>query len=245
MSAMRVDVTRSEQISLELSALFEAEAAGVIVQHDLEPYTFNVLAVCTGNICRSPLIEVLMRDRLSALVTALGVTEPLVHASSSGLGALVGAPADQTVLELAREAGVDLSAHRARQFEPSRAENAHLILAATTAQRDEIVSLAPSATTRCFSVAEFTRLLTTLGDGITAPPVLPRRPTRVSRLMQQLVDGANSARQLTPPAASDDIDDPYRQSLDVHIRVAKEIVQACSVIETAFARALGVRETRL
>lgn len=237
---MQVDFAQGGQISLELSALFEAEAAGVTVQHDLDPYTFNVLAVCTGNICRSPLIEALMRDQLSALVTSIGVSEPLVHASSSGLGAVVGAPADQTVLELARNDGVDLSEHRARQFEPAHAENAHLILAATTAQRDEIVSLAPSATTRCFSVAEFARLLTTFGDEITAPPAAPRRPTRVSRLMQQLVDDANAARQLTPPAASDDIDDPYRKSLEVHTRVAGEIVQASSVIEAAFARALGV-----
>lgn len=240
---MQVDVAQSGRISLELSALFEAEAAGVTTQHDLDPYTFTVLAVCTGNICRSPLVEALMGDRLSALVTALGVSEPLVHASSSGLGAVVGAPTDQTVLELAREAGVDLSAHRARQFEPSHAENAHLILAATTAQRDEIVSLAPSATTRCFSVAEFARLLASLGDEIAPPPVQPRRSTRVSRLMQQLVDDANAARQLIPPPASDNIDDPYRKSLEVHTRVAGEIVRACTEIETVFARALGVNET--
>ncbi len=68
---------------------------------------FNrIIVVCTGNICRSPIGEALLRERLQGRVEEV---------SSAGTGALVGYPADPMAVEVAAEHGLDLSAHRARQ----------------------------------------------------------------------------------------------------------------------------------
>lgn len=66
----------------------------------------TILVVCTGNICRSPLADVLLRSRLAAQGVAV---------RSAGTAALVGAPADPLSLAVARDHGLDLSAHRAQQ----------------------------------------------------------------------------------------------------------------------------------
>lgn len=68
---------------------------------------FNrILVVCTGNICRSPMAEALLRARLGGRVQQV---------ASAGTGALIGYPADPFAAEVAAEHGLDLSAHRAQQ----------------------------------------------------------------------------------------------------------------------------------
>ncbi len=66
----------------------------------------HILVVCTGNICRSPMGEALLRRHL----------EPKgVKVLSAGTGALIGYPADPLTVEVAAAHGYDLSAHRAQQ----------------------------------------------------------------------------------------------------------------------------------
>lgn len=65
----------------------------------------NVLMVCTGNICRSPYAEYVLAARA-----------PGVGVGSAGLSALVDEGADATGVEVARERGVDMGPHIARQL---------------------------------------------------------------------------------------------------------------------------------
>ena len=69
---------------------------------------YRVVLVCTGNTCRSPLAEALLRQALAAR----GVTG--VEVSSAGTGAWEGAPASEGAYLVALEHGLDLSGHRAR-----------------------------------------------------------------------------------------------------------------------------------
>ncbi|MDX9839346.1 MAG: low molecular weight phosphotyrosine protein phosphatase, partial [Azoarcus sp.] len=48
----------------------------------------KILTVCTGNICRSPLAEFLLRERL-------GAAGKKAEVRSAGIGALIGHPADE------------------------------------------------------------------------------------------------------------------------------------------------------
>ncbi len=68
----------------------------------------QILLVCTGNICRSPLAEVLLRRELEQR----GVEGVVV--SSAGTGAWEGAPASEGAYLVALEHGLDLSEHRAQ-----------------------------------------------------------------------------------------------------------------------------------
>ncbi|MBW8772687.1 MAG: low molecular weight protein arginine phosphatase [Gemmatimonadetes bacterium] len=68
----------------------------------------NILLVCTGNTCRSPLAEVLLRRAL----TEAGVDG--VEVSSAGTGAMGGEGASEGSYLVALEHGLDLASHRAR-----------------------------------------------------------------------------------------------------------------------------------
>lgn len=78
----------------------------------------DILVICVGNICRSPVGERLLRQLL-----------PDRHVHSAGLSALVGEPADAVMTKVAADNGLSLDGHIARQFDPEMARSADLILA--------------------------------------------------------------------------------------------------------------------
>jgi len=80
----------------------------------------NILLVCVGNICRSPMAEALLRHELG---NPEGVK---IH--SAGLAALVDNPAQDDAQALMLELGLDISAHRARQLGPNLLKEAELVL---------------------------------------------------------------------------------------------------------------------
>ena len=73
-----------------------------------EPTTYNLLFVCTGNTCRSPLAEAIANDaiRRREWVNA--------RAASAGTGAAPGARASEDAVRVAADHGLDLSDHRSR-----------------------------------------------------------------------------------------------------------------------------------
>ncbi|WP_316016128.1 low molecular weight phosphotyrosine protein phosphatase [Roseobacter sp. HKCCA0434] len=105
----------------------------------------SAMTVCIGNICRSPVAE-----------AALARSFPRLHTGSSGLGALVDHPADADAAKAAAAHGLDLSAHRARQFDPVRARRYDLILVMEAEQREDILRRAPDLGGRTFLVTHWT-----------------------------------------------------------------------------------------
>jgi protein-tyrosine phosphatase len=74
--------------------------------------TYHVCVVCLGNICRSPMAEVVLRETLAE--HGLG---GLVVVDSAGTGGWhQGGPMDERAAATLAEHGYDGSSHRARQF---------------------------------------------------------------------------------------------------------------------------------
>jgi protein-tyrosine-phosphatase len=82
----------------------------------------HVLFVCTGNTCRSPMAEELLREAAAAR----GLEQ--VTASSAGTGAWDGAPVSESAYLVGLEHGLDLSEHRARLLTRDMVRSADLIL---------------------------------------------------------------------------------------------------------------------
>ena len=85
---------------------------------------YSVLMVCTGNICRSPTAEIVLRHK----VQEAGLADRVRIASAGTHDYHVGAPADDRSREHARLRGYDLSDHRARQVRLLDFERCDLIL---------------------------------------------------------------------------------------------------------------------
>ncbi len=107
----------------------------------------NVLIICTGNICRSPMAEASLRQRLQARRGA--------RVESAGIAALVGRPADPEALAVAAAHGLDLSAHRARQLTPALAAGFELILVLEEEQRRAVQELAPLTRGKVHRIGRF------------------------------------------------------------------------------------------
>jgi protein-tyrosine phosphatase len=107
-------------------------------------FVICVCFVCSGNICRSPTAEVVLRS----YVADAGLTG-LVEVSSAGIGDWhAGDPADRRSLRTLAEAGYDGSGHRARQFESSWFEGLDLVLAMDVSHLEDLRALAPDEEAR-------------------------------------------------------------------------------------------------
>jgi protein-tyrosine phosphatase len=179
---------------------------------------FTVLAVCTGNICRSPAVETLLRT----------VLDPSVTVHSAGTNALVGRPIADPMAELLTAGGFPPGGEfAARQLTPALVEEADLVLALTTRHRARVVESVPSAVRRTVTVAELGRLSSTLAPGsvvgqddaarLTAllPAALQERPRHVGR------------------HHDDDIVDPYRRSAATYRRSYDQILDALTPMMAA------------
>jgi len=101
---------------------------------------YRVCLVCLGNICRSPMAEVVLREELGQAGLA-----GRVQVDSAGTGDWhVGEPMDDgAVQELARR-GFDGSRHRARQFQSSWLGRYDLVAAMDEANLRRLQAMAPS-----------------------------------------------------------------------------------------------------
>ncbi|MFQ5503771.1 MAG: low molecular weight phosphatase family protein [Planctomycetota bacterium] len=97
----------------------------------------SVLAICTGNICRSPFAEHYIRTLAEDLGLELG-------AGSAGTHALVGYPAPPEAIEAADGMGVDLRAHAARQLTAKMLRSADMVVAMEDMHRELIQPLIAS-----------------------------------------------------------------------------------------------------
>ena len=95
----------------------------------------NVLFVCTGNTCRSPIAEALLRRALAS-----GGADD-VTVGSAGAAASGGAPASEGAYLVGLERSVDLSGHRARLLTRELVAGADLILTMSRSHRAQVEEL--------------------------------------------------------------------------------------------------------
>jgi protein-tyrosine phosphatase len=193
----------------------------------------TILTVCTGNICRSPLAEVLLRARL----------EPLgVRVHSAGTHAMVGHGMTEQAQEIAVRSGADPAAaaeHAARYLvEPMLAES-DLVLTMAREHRSHAVQMMPSRLRQTFTAREFARLAATLTDDAvrTVADAAGSDPrARLGAALRVLGD----QRGLTLAAAEDDdVIDPYRRSQATYEASAAQLLPGIDEVERIVRAALA------
>lgn len=194
--------------------------------------TFEILTVCTGNICRSPLAEQVLRARLSDV--------PRVTVASAGVYSLAGSPMTAEAAALSTEfGGIGAEHHVARDLTPAIIDGAGLIFAMSREHRRSIVEMRPRATRTTFTLREFARLSAGITDeelvDVAALPL-----DAVAERLIELVRAVTARRGLVErplDAADDDIVDPYRRSEAVYRESAAQLVPAAETAARVIRRA--------
>lgn len=201
-------------------------------ESDAPSSQLTILTVCTGNICRSPLAEVMLRADL----------EPLgVRVHSAGTHALVGHGMPEPALELAEEAGVDpatAAAHRARYLVEPLLDDADLVLTMAREHRSHVVKMMPNRLRRTFTVREFARLASTLSTE-EARAAADAAGSSPHERFAAVLRAVNDQRGVTPSSGEDDdVIDPYRRSRETYARSAAELTPALVEVERIVRAAL-------
>ena len=196
--------------------------------------TFRILTVCTGNVCRSPLAEQLLRARLNPSI---------VTVKSAGVSALVGVGMPEPALEWANRLGVtDAASHVAQQVTVELIRGADLVLAMSREHRRALVELTPAATRKTFTIRELAHIAAGIGDDELRAEVAGS--TDAVEALRAAVDLASALRGVVEPVASpDDLDviDPYRQSAAVYEQSATQLAPAADAVAVFLARAVTPR----
>lgn len=92
----------------------------------------SILVVCTGNICRSPMGERLLRRAL-----------PEIKIDSAGTGALINHEADRNAVKISSQHGLSLAGHQGQQFTSLLGRKYDLILVMERTHIAQISRIAP------------------------------------------------------------------------------------------------------
>ena len=98
----------------------------------------NVIFVCTGNTCRSPLAEAFARRDAQQRGLAASF-------ASAGIGAALGSPATDGAILIGLERGVDLSRHRSRPLLPTAIDKDTVVLVMASSHISGVRAIAPQA----------------------------------------------------------------------------------------------------
>lgn len=110
----------------------------------------KILVICTANICRSPMGELLLRDALSGQA---------VQVDSAGIHGQHGMPADETVARLLKEIGVeDIDQHASKPVVSGMIPQYDLFLCMEKHHLEDLQSISPNVTGRAYLFGHWSNL---------------------------------------------------------------------------------------
>src|SRR5436189_2627690 len=121
----------------------------------------TILFVCTGNVCRSPMVEGIFRQA----TRGRGDYRVL----SAGLGAMEGQPPSPYAVQAVRELGIDISGQRSRMLTSELVHQADFIFGMTHSHIDTVMLLYPYAAEKTFLLREFDETLDLFEKDISDP----------------------------------------------------------------------------
>ncbi|MGH9189566.1 MAG: low molecular weight protein arginine phosphatase [Acidimicrobiales bacterium] len=166
----------------------------------------DILFICTGNICRSPVAEALLRHRTAALGLDVRVHSAGVLES--------GRPASASSVELLAGRGLDLAGHRSTEITAELLETADLALGMAREHVRHAAVLVPAAWPRTFTLKALVRQ----GEKVGPRPAGEELSAWLARVHEGRVPS-----DLLGSSAEDDVADPIGRPMPAYRRMVGEV----------------------
>jgi protein-tyrosine phosphatase len=165
--------------------------------------------VCTGNLCRSPMAEALLRHALAER----GCTD--IEVSSSGTWAYYGREATREAIEAVAARGGMLDGHLSRPVDQQEIEDSALVIAMTSVHVKELLTIVPEVADKLVMMKEIKEI---------SPASIPADATREQRI-ESLLKGKRPRRRRAL-----DVDDPMGLPYGAYERTVGELQDGIDVL---------------
>ena len=108
----------------------------------------DIVFVCSGNTCRSPIAEYIFRD----LLIKNGISD-YFNSVSAGLFTYNDLPATELAIESMKEIGIDISCHRSQPLTQSIIDRSYAIVCMTQEHRELVINRFLNIGTRCYMMS--------------------------------------------------------------------------------------------
>jgi protein-tyrosine phosphatase len=191
----------------------------------------SILVVCTGNICRSPMAEGILRT----LLRGRGVGG--VDVSSAGVAGWDGSGATPEAVQAMAQNGIDISEHVARRLDPAMVKRAGLVLGMAEEHSEAAVFMDPTASDRTFTLKELVKLLDHSPEAAADTMSNEDAPRRLRGAMERAASARAAGRVQLP--ADQDVADPLGLGVQAFLATAWELGELCrQLVDQVFGEAV-------
>jgi protein-tyrosine phosphatase len=179
--------------------------------------------ICTANVCRSPIAEALL---------ARALADRQIHARVRSAGRLGGGrPPTREGLQITRQMGLDLEAHRSQRVTGRMIRHSDLVVGMAREHVLYAVGLVPDALPRSFTLKDLVRRAEAVGS---------RTPDETLGGWLARLEATRGPTDLLGSSPDDDVADPIGQSATRYREIANEIdALITQLVPLAWPRAAG------